>query len=259
VEKEIKLGGGVIMKLVLIPAGEFVMGSPASAPGRGKDEGPQHRVRITKPFYMGACEVTIEEYRACVRNGGDGSGVNWHDNDCPLRQGGNYALSGHKFAQSDRQPMVEVRWDGAVKFCEWLSRKTSRTVRLPTEAEWEYACRAGSTTAYCFGDSDKQLGDYAWYSGNCGGKTHPVGGKKPNAWGLYDMHGNVVEWCQSLYKDYPYSEGDGRERLTGTGSRVLRGGSWGFGPAGLRAAYRRDFHPSITYANHGFRVVVSPR
>ena len=160
------------MVLVPIPAGEFTMGSPESEKDR-KDNETQHLVKITKPYYLGAYEVTQEQYeRVMGKNLSDSKGEN--------------------------KPVENVRWSEAVEFCRKLSEKEGVEYRLPTEAEWEYACRAGTSTAYSFGNDESQLGKYAWYRDNSI-STHPVGELKPNTWGLYDMHGNVWEWCQDLY------------------------------------------------------------
>ncbi|MFW6106656.1 MAG: SUMF1/EgtB/PvdO family nonheme iron enzyme, partial [bacterium] len=174
VEKTVKLGGGVTMDLVLIPAGEFMMGSPRAEDERYDNE-TQHEVRITKPFYMSKTEVTQEQWeRMMGENPADFKGA--------------------------KNPVDSVSWNDCRDFAKKLSEQVdSLTFSLPTEAEWEYACRAGSTTKYCFGDSDRELGNYAWYRPNSDGKTHPVGQKKPNAFGLYDMHGNLWEWCQDRY------------------------------------------------------------
>ena len=118
------------------------------------------------------------------------------------------------FEQTDEHPVVNVSWNDALAFCRWLSKKEGKICRLPTEAEWEYACRAGSTTRYCFGDDASDLGEYAWYGANSDRKTHPVGTKKPNAWGLYDMHGNAWEWCADGY-DAEYYEKSPTDDPTG--------------------------------------------
>ncbi len=223
---------GVTMKLVLIPAGTFTMGSPKTEKGHSDGEGPQRKVTITKPFYMGVYEVTQEQYEAVV--------------------GKNPA-----YFKGAKNPVETVSWDDAVAFCKALSKKTGKVVRLPTEAEWEYACRPGTKTAFCFGDDQKQLGDYAWYTGNSGSKTHPVAQKKPNAWGLYDMHGNVWEWCSDWYADsYANAKAvDPQGAASGT-LRVLRGGSWFSIPRGCRAAYRSGNNPDYRHIGSGFRVVV---
>ncbi len=235
------LGGGVTMKLVLIPAGEFMMGSPPPEQGPHVDERPQHRVRITKPFYMGVTEVTQEQYKAVM---------------------GKQPWSRQEYAgRSGDAAANYISWNDAREFCRKLSAKIGQTVRLPTEAEWEYACRAGSTTAYCFGDDRRRLRDYAWYSENAedvGEKyPHSVAKKKPNAWGLYDMHGNLWEWCQDWYRKDYYSKSPGADPggpsigLT----RVLRGGSWYSAHGTYRCAYRCRIDPAFGV---GFRVVVSP-
>jgi len=164
------------MKLVYIPAGVFDMGS---ADG-DSDEKPVHKVQITKGFYMGQYEVTQAQYESVMG-------------------------SNPSYFKGENNPVEEVSWEEAVAFCKKLSSRENKTYRLPTEAEWEYACRAGSTTKYCFGDSESQLGDYAWNDKNSNFSTHPVGQKQQNNWGLYDMHGNVYEWCQDWYGENYYS------------------------------------------------------
>jgi formylglycine-generating enzyme required for sulfatase activity len=220
------------MEFVLVPPGEFAMGSPRGEGGREVVEGPQHEVRYTRGFYMGACEVTQEQYARVM-------GKN---------------PSKHVAA---RHPVESVSWDDAVDFCARLS-KEGCTYRLPTEAEWEYACRAGGTTAYCYGDDPKELGEYAWYLANAGEGTRPVGLKLPNAWGMYDLHGNVWEWCQDWYGGYerdlaedPHGPADGTYR-------VVRGGSWFDYPLPMRCASRGRNAPSNRSDDQGFRVVRVP-
>ena len=228
--KEIDLGGGVTMKLALIPAGKFMMGSPSGEANRSGEE-PQHEVTISKPFYMGVTEVTQAQYEAVM-------GTN---------------PSNFKGATN---PVETVSWNDAAEFCKKLSEKTGKTLRLPTEAEWEYACRAGTKTAFSFGDADTGLGDYAWFNGNNGNTPRPVGQKKPNPWGLYDMHGNVWEWCADWYGDYPKGAAtDPQGPASGT-YRVLRGGAWFISPDFCRSAYRFINYPDIR-SSIGFRVVVS--
>ncbi len=224
------LGGGVTMKCVLIPAGTFMMGSPESETDRLFDEGPQHEVAITKSFHMGATEVTQEQYEAVM-------GTNPSD------------------FKGAKNPVDWVSWDDAAEFCRRLSHSTGKTVRLPTEAEWEYACRAGSTTAFCFGDDESGLGEYAWYDSNSGSITHPVGQKRANAWGLYDMHGNVWEWCADWFG--PYGAGGAVDpRGPGSGEfRVLRGGTWANNPRHCRSANRVSYAPGIRVNSLGFRLV----
>jgi formylglycine-generating enzyme required for sulfatase activity len=158
-----------------------------------------------------------------------------------------------RFRNNPQNPVEQVSWNDAQAFCQKLSQITGKTYRLPTEAEWEYACRAGTTTCYYFGDDANQLGDYAWYDGNSQGTTHPVGQKKPNVWGLYDMSGNVWEWCEdNWYDNYIEAPDDGSAQSR----KCLRGGSWVDGPHTCRSAvrifrYRRDYRYDI----FGFRVV----
>ena len=233
-ELNLDLGGGVTMKLVLIRPGKFMMGSPDSEQVRSKDEGPQHEVTISKPFYMGVTEVTQAQYEAVM-------GTN----------------PSHLDFKGATNPVDTVSWNDATEFCKKLSEKTRQSVRLPTEAEWEYACRAGTATAFSFGDADSALGHYAWYSANSGNTTHPVGQKKPNAWGLYDMHGNVWEWCADWHGDYPKGAVTDPQGPASGEYRVLRGGSWSRDSGDCRAALRYGYGPDYRSSSFGFRVVVS--
>jgi len=224
------------MKLQLIPAGEFMMGSPGTESDRSDNE-TQHRVSITKPFYLGVTEVTQEQYQKVM-------GTNPSQFKGP------------------QNPVEQVSWADAVEFCGKLSampaEKTAGHVyRLPTEAEWEYACRSGTTTAYSFGDDASRLGDYGWFEGNSELSTHPVGEKKPNAWGLYDMHGNVWEWCQDRYGDYPSGSATDPTGATSGSLRVFRGGSWFFNAWICRSADRCRFAPGFRSLSLGFRVLRS--
>jgi formylglycine-generating enzyme required for sulfatase activity len=250
------------MKFKLVPAGKFTMGSSQQEIERlleqmGADawlrerlpaEGPEHPVEITQPFYMGATEVTVGQFRQFVDEEG------YQVGDGRWRDPG--------FDQTDKHPVVWVSWNNAVDFCKWLAAKEGRAYRLPTEAEWEYSCRAGKAErAYCFGDDEAQLGNYAWYTKNSGGGTHPVGKKKPNDWALYDMHGNAWEWCQDNYDPDYYKNSPMKDPPGGAGAeRVIRGGSWGDLPAyGGRSAFRNHLHPADRFNRVGFRVLlVSP-
>ena len=219
-ELTLDLGGGATMKMVLIRPGKFMMGD-------GKD---QHEVTISKPFYMGVTEVTQAQYEAVM-------GTNPSD------------------FKGATNPVETVSWNDATEFCKKLPEKTRQTVRLPTEAEWEYACRAGTQTAFSFGDDPSALGDYAWHMDNGKMMTHPVGQKRPNAWGLYDMHGNVWEWCADWYGEYPKGPvTDPSGPATASGDRVLRGWSWcSSGAACFRCAYRGNRDPADRDYRHGFR------
>jgi formylglycine-generating enzyme required for sulfatase activity len=257
------LGDGVDLKLALIKPGEFLMGSEANSWAHHRNEGPQHRVRITKPFYMGVYELTVAQYEAVM---GKGS----YERPRPMvRQHG----SPVSFGRSDKpvpmanKPVERISWNQATDFCRRLSQKAGKTVRLPTEAEWEYACRAGTTTQWSFGDLDKlpAMSEYAWYGGGDKGVSgvQDVGGKKPNAWGLYDMHGNVAEWCQDRFAEdyYAWSPTDNPPGPETGMFRVLRGGFaynllYGRNAELARSARRTYGHPDIRCEEVGFRVVV---
>jgi len=225
--------GGIVndlgMRFMLIPAGSFMMGSPSSERERDSDE-RQHKVKLTKGFYMQTTEVTQGQWKAVMGN------------------------NPSKFNGDDR-PVEKVSWNDVQAFMRKLNNKEgTEKYRLLTEAEWEYACRAGSTTRFCFGDSDGQLGKYAWYSGNSSSKTHPVGQKKPNAWGLYDMHGNVWEWCQDWYGDYPSGHVTDPKGPSSGSYRVGRGGGWGGDAGYCRSARRGRYTPGGGGSNLGFRL-----
>lgn len=234
------------MKLAVIPPGKFTMGSSDNEPGhQGWHEGPQHEVEITQPFSIGLYEVTVGQFRKFVDDGNKPEGGDaWRK----------------PFAgQTDEHPVVNVTWNDADAFCKWLSKKESKQYALPTEAQWECSCRAGSRTKFCFGDDDKLLVDYGWYNANTGGKTHAVGEKKANAWGLHDMHGNVWEWVADWHKADYYMESPKKDPpgpSAGT-TRVLRGGSWNNDLPALRSAYRNGYSaPTHRDINVGFRVVL---
>ncbi len=229
--KTVDLGGGVSLELVWIPPGEFVMGSPSSEANRDDDE-TQHTVRITQGFWMGKYEVTQAQWQAVM--------------------GSNPS----QFTGDGKLPVEQVSWDDCQEFVKKLSQRAGGTFRLPTEAEWEYACRAGSTTAYCFGDDVSRLSDYAWYDENSGNGTHPVGQKKPNAWGLYDMHGNVWEWCEDWLGDYPSGAVTDPTGPSSGSYRVFRGGSWHHDPRRCRSAIRLRYTPVHRNIVLGFRVAL---
>jgi formylglycine-generating enzyme required for sulfatase activity len=213
------LGKGVTMKLVRIRPGKFVMG----------EEKDQHEVTLSKPFYVGVTEVTQAQYEVVMEA-----------NPSAFR--------------GPTNPVENVSWNDITGFCRRLSERTGRTVRLPTEAEWEYACRAGSRTRFSFGESDGGLAEYAWCSGT--GGTHPVARKKPNAWGLYDMHGNVWEWCSDWLGPYAAGRAVDPQGPASGSQHVLRGGAWGDEPQYCRCAHRRSNVPDHRDQFDGFRVVV---
>ena len=165
--------------------------------------------------------------------------------------------------KESKNPVETVNWDDAISYCKKLSempeeKAAGRSYRLPTDAEWEYACRAGSTTSYSFGETAESLGEYAWFGEGLEGKTHPVGLKKPNRWGLYDMHGNVFEWCQDWYADYQSDAVIDPQGPNGGSVRVYRGGCWDLVAGYCRSADRRGGIPSFRFSSNGFRVALSP-
>jgi formylglycine-generating enzyme required for sulfatase activity len=243
--------------LVWIPPGTFTMGSPTDEVDRASTEGPQTVVTISRGFWMGKCEVTQGDYLSVVGNNpsyfnGDRSGPPWYDQD---------------YGTDLTLPVEQVSWIDTTNYCALLTAQergagripTNCVYRLPTEAEWEYACRAGTTTRFYYGDDPgyTNLANYAWY-GDALGTTHPVGQLLPNPWGLYDMAGNVWEWCQDWSGSYSGgSVTDPQGPATGT-DRVWRGGSWFYIARYCRSARRAKNLPAYTYDGLGFRVVLAP-
>ena len=221
-------------EMVPLPAGEFMMGAAPSEAGAGKDEQPRHLVKI-KAFSIGKYEVTQGQWKAVMGS-----------NPSYFKQCG------------DNCPVEIVSWNDVQTFIKTLNQKTGGHYRLPSEAEWEYACRAGQDTLYCGGND---LDAVAWHDGNSGNQTHPVGGKQANAFGLYDMSGNVWEWVQDCYHgSYQGAPGDGSAWGGGAecAYRVLRGGSFGSSQSSVRCAYRGSSGPVNRDNRLGFRIVLSP-
>ena len=241
------------IEMVPIPGGTFTMGSPASEASRREDEGPQHSVQIA-PFWMSRHEITWNQYEV------------WGDRVDSLRRAAynKPATPRDKIADSvtrptppytdmsfgmgrENNPAICMTQHAARMYCTWLSAKTGRYYRLPTEAEWEYACRAGTTTAYSFGDDTAALDEHAWHLDNSEEKYHPVGKKKPNPWGLHDMHGNVSEWVLDQHSA-DYSQWSGGPAVNPLSiprtewGRVVRGGSWDVDAKKLRSAARDKSH-----------------
>ena len=243
------------MKLVLIPKGKFMMGSPPDEKGSQEDE-RRHEVTISRDYHLGMHEVTQAQYKKIM-------GKN------PSHFQGDAVAERHpetnrvvKDVDSANHPVEQVSWEDAVEFCQRLSalpeeKKAGRVYRLPTEAEWEYACRAGSQMAYSFGSDEKSLVNFGWYDSNSKGMTHAVGLKKANAWGLYDMHGNVWEWCADRYGKFPKGSATDPSFTEEGWYRVDRGGGWRGDAVLCRSAVRSGDEPSDPDYNLGFRVALS--
>jgi formylglycine-generating enzyme required for sulfatase activity len=212
------------MKFAWVPPGAFQMGGNAYS-----GEKPVHRVKLTKGFYLGVTPVTQAQWQAVMGNN-------------PSRFRG------------DDRPVEQVSWDDCQEFCAKLTQLTGKPVRLPTEAEWEYACRAGTTSDYYSGTGEEALKKVGWYHGNSKQQTQPVGKLAPNAWGLYDVHGNVWEWCQDWYGPYPSDNIEDYEGPNSGDGRVLRGGSWGDDAEYCRAAFRCRYAPGTRNLYLGSRV-----
>jgi formylglycine-generating enzyme required for sulfatase activity len=228
-------------EMIVIPAGTFMMGSPDQEAGRGRDESPLHPVTIAKPFAVSKYAVTFDDWDACVSVGG-----------CP-------PVSASGFGRG-ASPVINVSWQEANHYAAWLSRMTQRPYRLLTEAEWEYATRATTVTRYSFGDDEAELGDYAWYDANSENRPHAVGEKKPNAFGLYDVHGNVWQWVADCYaKSYldALPDGSASRAHCAEDRRVARGGSWDTRAANLRSARRGWYAADRRAQVLGFRLARS--
>jgi len=267
------------MRFVRIPAGEFVMGSPPAEPLRSENESP-HRVRFSKSFYLGVTHVTVGQFAefaratgyqtAAERQGWANGAWNQRATNWNRLEGASWKNPG--FSQNTNHPVVCVTWQDAAAFCDWLSAKEGRRYRLPTEAEWEYACRAGSRTAYVWGDNPEAGTGWAngadqtakevftlfpafnWSDGYL--YTSPAASFRPNAWGLYDMLGNALEWCGDWYGPYPQGPvtdptgaADGKEK-------VLRGGAFVYGPQRTRCAFRGRNLPEFENFYVGFRILL---
>lgn len=232
---ETEITNSVGIRLRQVPSGTLVFGQ----------SGDRSKTSISKWFYLGIHQVTQQEFkRVTGRN--------------------------PSHFKSQKRPVESLTWEQAVKFCEELTnlpaeKFAGRSYRLPTEVEWEYACRAGSSKAFCFGQEESLLPDYAWFAGNSNRETHPVEQKKPNQWGFYDMHGNVREWCQDWFLDYSIDH-DGSKMIPSEpspkidrseGLRVVRGGGWGDEAVQCRSAVRDGLMPSIRYDHIGFRVAMT--
>ncbi|MFQ5853245.1 MAG: formylglycine-generating enzyme family protein [Candidatus Binatia bacterium] len=224
------LTNSIGMPFVLIPAGEFMMG--LTGHDADTDEQPVHKVIISRRFYLGKYEVTQRQWTTVM-------------GDNPSR-----------FAGDANRPVEQASWEDVQEFIRRLNAREGGTkYRLPTEAEWEYAARAGSTTIYSFGNDQRWLGEYAWYADNSDGQTHPVGQLKPNNWGLYDLHGNVWEWVQDWYGDYSTGTITDPPGPVSGSAKVVRGGSWAYHARFCRSAYRYGLAPDYRFDSTGFRLL----
>lgn len=227
---------GTTLALAGIPAGTFAMGTDPDAPRSQRDEAPVTRVHLTRSFWLGRTEVTQRQWEAL-------------------------GMTNTSYHRGADLPVTNETWDQAMDFCRRLTRRERWAGRLPagyiytlpTEAQWEYACRAGES-----GDYAGKLETMAWYSGNSEGVTHAVAQKAPNAWGLYDMHGNVLEWCADWYGNYPGGEAIDPGGAPAGAVRVIRGGSWGYGAIFCRSAYRVRLRQNSRWVIVGFRVALAP-
>jgi formylglycine-generating enzyme required for sulfatase activity len=224
------------MEFVLIPAGEFTMGVDKNFEEADDDETPAHRVTISQPFYLGKYEVTQSQWVSLMG-------------------------SNPSYFKGRNNPVENVSWDDVQEFIWKLNEKEGTgKYRLPTEAEWEYAARAGTTSRYSFGDDAGELGRYAWYDRNSENTTHPVGQKEPNGWGLYDMHGNVFEWVRDWYGEKYYAESPGTDPWGPSSGayRVIRGGGCSNNARDCRSALRSGGPLDYRESNLGFRLAFSP-
>jgi formylglycine-generating enzyme required for sulfatase activity len=283
----VEVTNSIGMQLAMIPPGEFLMGSPESEPEAYRFEKPQHRVTITEPFYLGVHEVTIGQFRRFVnatgyrtqaeRDGRGGSG--WDESTGELvGPDPRYCWRTTGFTQTDEHPVVNVSWNDAVAFGAWLAKTENKRYRLPTEAEWEYACRAGTTTRYFCGNDPEQLVQVGNVPDGCIRRkltngyprmylvsydgyvyTAPVGSFQPNEFGLHDMHGNVFEWCQDWFgthykqSDLPAEDPMGPQAGT---ARVTRGGAWRFFPLRCQSSSRVGLVPGTRNTTQGFRLAL---
>jgi formylglycine-generating enzyme required for sulfatase activity len=257
-------------RMILIPPGEFLMGSTyeqveaalkaaqafktqQNAQERIRNaERPQHRVVISTPFLMGATEVTIGQFKKFVLATGFRTDAE--------KEGLDMTFLAPGYAVTDDSPAAVIKWHEALAYCTWLSEQEKVAYRLPTEAEWEYACRAGTTTHYSFGDDHAELSKYGWHGRNADGKAHPVGTRLPNAFGLFDMHGNLREWCHDIWNEKAYEKTQLHDPVgPRSGSyHVIRGGGWNSSPSYSRSAFRSTSIKETNRTNNlGFRWVRS--
>jgi formylglycine-generating enzyme required for sulfatase activity len=214
------------------------LGLPWGTPTVPSREMPVRWVEIPQRFWVARHEVTNLQYERC-------NPMHWRD----------------EWSEGDQHPVTDVSWEDAIRFCAWLSERSGLTARLPSEAEWEFVCRAGSQTEYSFGDSEESLDEYAWFGADEADGAHAVGTKSPNSWGLFDLHGNVSEWCEDVISDYDAAPDDGSPvTASNSPNRVHRGGSWSYPAEGCRSAHRNWCPRRDGAGNLGFRpIIVIPK
>ncbi|QDV89639.1 Serine/threonine-protein kinase pkn1 [Phycisphaerae bacterium RAS2] len=249
-------GGGQKIELILVSPGEFMMGSPPNDSLSSRSvEGPQRLVQVREGFYLGRFEVTQEQWQAVM-----GNNPSHFKGDDPPPVGSTEWEDYQDFYRN--RPVESVSWDDCQSFCRRLTEVTGRVVRLPTEAEWEYACRAGTTDRYHFDETLESLEDYAWCMDNSAKQTHRVGTRKPNPWGFFDMYGNVWEWCEDyIHMNYKNAPGDSRawlERVSRE-ERVVRGGCFEAFLPNYRSANRFYFKPQLRISGLGLRIASSAK
>lgn len=259
----------VPLNMIWIPSGSFKMGSDRGA----EDEKPIHTVTITSPFWMASTEVTVAQWKSYLEETRYTAGTDLFDNECPLALiDGSFKRSENAFGTEWDQPMVEINWSACIKFCEWLTEHEKEAGRLPegyvyslpTEAQWEYACRAligGDQEGpnFHYGNKTETLSAYAWYTDNSEEHTHPVTEKKPNAWGIFGMHGNAWEWCLDTKEDDFYKKSPENDPFNSTKSsyRVIRGGGWLTEAEYCRSANRGRVPENSADSNLGFRICLT--
>lgn len=259
----IELGTSNSLELLLVQPGTFSMGSPATEEGRSEDE-QVRSTTLTQAFYLGRTEVTVRQFEAFVREtryrteaeDGKSGGFGW--DGTKLVQAPRYTWRAPGYLQTPDHPVTLVTWNDAKRFCAWLSGKAKRVITLPSEAQWEYACRAGATSAWSGGPVE----EVAWTVENAAGQAHPVGSRKANAWGFHDLHGNVWEWCEDVWhNNYNGAPKNGSAWIEGQYQkyRVVRGGQWNNLDVNCRSASRSYNVPGPRDYYFGFRVVVTAR
>jgi formylglycine-generating enzyme required for sulfatase activity len=250
---------GIEPEMIFVQGGTYQMGCNSG----DSDEKPAHSVTVSS-FYISKYEITNEDYIKFLNaknlnsNGSYNAQelIDMNDEDCAIGyRDGSFYFKGSSYADNKKCPVIEVTWYGAVEYCNWLSQTTGKTYRLPTEAEWEYAARGGSLSHGYIYSGSNNINEVAWYEGNSGGKTHSVGTKQPNELGIYDMSGNVCEWCSDWYGKYKRRLQINLQCPPRKKYRVIRGGSWYILASYCRVTHRYYYIPTVSYSIVGFRIV----